>query len=103
MARTHLAITVELVSGGEGGDLWPRPGRVLIASRSATFEQLAEAIDDAFARWDRSHLHEFTLADGTPVSPARWWDGRAVRPPAGPLLVGTATPPGTPGHATQWR
>jgi hypothetical protein len=61
VARTHLAITVELVGGGEGGDLWPRPGRVLIASRSATFEQLAEAIDDAFARWDRSHLHEFTL------------------------------------------
>jgi hypothetical protein len=75
VGRTHLAITVELVSGGQRGDLWPRPGRVLIASRSATFEQLAEAIDDAFARWDRSHLHEFTLTDGTPISPARWWDG----------------------------
>jgi hypothetical protein len=50
--------------------VWPPslPGRVLIASRSATFEQLARAIDDVFARWDRSHLHEFTLADGTPVS-----------------------------------
>ena len=75
MGRTHLAVTVELVSGGQGGNLWPRPGRVLIASRSATFEQLAEAIDGAFARWDRSHLHEFTLADGTPISPLRWWDG----------------------------
>jgi hypothetical protein len=25
------------------------------------FHTLAEAIDDAFARWDRSHLHEFNL------------------------------------------
>ena len=62
VGRTHLAITVELVHGPHTGDLWPRPGRVLIASRSATFEQFATAIDDAFARWDRSHLHEFTLA-----------------------------------------
>jgi hypothetical protein len=55
--------------------VWPRPGRVLLAARSATFDQLAEAIDGAFARWDRNHLHEFTLADGTPVSPLRSWDG----------------------------
>jgi hypothetical protein len=61
--------------GSHTGDLWPRPGRVLIASRSATFEQLAAAIDDAFARWDRNHLHEFTLADGTIITPHRWWDG----------------------------
>lgn len=26
---------------------------------------LADAIDGAFARWDRSHLQDFTLADGT--------------------------------------
>jgi Plasmid pRiA4b ORF-3-like protein len=45
------------------------PGRV------ATFEQLGKAIDDAFARWDHNHLHEFTLADGTLIIPARWWDG----------------------------
>ena len=74
MGRTHLTITVELVSGGQRGNLWPRPGRVLVASRSATFEELATAINDAFARWDRAHLHEFTLADGTPLSPCRWWD-----------------------------
>ena len=49
MARTHLAITVELVSGGQHAALWPRPGRIVIASRSATFAQLAEAIDHAFA------------------------------------------------------
>lgn len=52
VARTHLAITVELVHGVHTGDLWPRPGRVLIAARTATFEQLGKAIDDAFARWD---------------------------------------------------
>ena len=75
MARTHLAITVELVSGGQHAALWPRPGRIMIASRSATFEQFAEAVDDAFGRWDRAHLHEFTLADGTSISPAKWWDG----------------------------
>jgi hypothetical protein len=66
---------VELVHGVHTGDLWPRPGRVLIAARSATFEQLGKAIDDAFARWDHNHLHEFTLADGTVIIPARWWDG----------------------------
>jgi Plasmid pRiA4b ORF-3-like protein len=82
VGRTHLAITVELVHGSHTGDLWPRPGRILIASRSATFEQLATAIDDAFARWDRSHLHEFTLADGTEITPHRWWDGEE---PDGPL------------------
>jgi Plasmid pRiA4b ORF-3-like protein len=30
----------------------------------AHLQQLADAIDDAFARWDRSHLQEFILADG---------------------------------------
>lgn len=75
MGRTHLAITAELVHGSHTGDLWPRPGRVLVASRSATFEQLATAIDDAFARWDHNHLHEFTLADDTVITPHHWWDG----------------------------
>ncbi|MBV9357863.1 MAG: hypothetical protein JO023_20320, partial [Chloroflexi bacterium] len=64
MARTWLSIRVDLI-GGHGEMLWPRPGRVFAASRSHTFAQLATAIDDAFARWDRSHLHEFTRADGS--------------------------------------
>jgi hypothetical protein len=64
MARTWLSIRVDLVHG-RGEDLWPRPGRIFAAARRHTFAQLAEAIDDAFARWDRSHLHDFTLADGT--------------------------------------
>ena len=64
MARTWLAIRVDLVEG-HGEHLWPRPGRLFAAARSHTFAQIAEAIDDAFARWDRAHLHEFMLADGT--------------------------------------
>ncbi len=79
MAGTWLVIDVELVSGG-ARDFWPRPGRTLIASRSHTFEQLAEAIDNAFGRRDLSHLHEFTLADGTAVGTpdAEWDDDRVV-------------------------
>jgi hypothetical protein len=75
MTATHLAITVELVSGAHVDELWPRPGRILVAARRTTFRQLADAIDDAFARWDRAHLHTFTLADGTEISPLSWWDG----------------------------
>jgi len=36
----------------------------MIVGPSHTFEQFAEAIDAAFARWDLSHLHEFELTDG---------------------------------------
>jgi hypothetical protein len=75
VARTHLTITVELVHGVHTGDSWPKPGRVLIAARTGTFEQLGKAIDDAFARWDHHHLHEFILAGGTVIIPTRWWDG----------------------------
>jgi hypothetical protein len=64
MARTWLSIRVDLVEG-RGERLWPRPGRIFAAARSHTFAALATAIDDAFARWDRAHLHEFHLADGT--------------------------------------
>lgn len=63
MARTWLAIEVELLGGG-GIDCEPLPGRVMIAGPSHTFAQLATAIDAAFARWDLSHLHEFELPDG---------------------------------------
>lgn len=35
---------------------------------SHTFAALAKTIDDAFARWDRAHLCQFTLADGTVVT-----------------------------------
>ena len=57
---TWFSISVELVEG-RGTTLWPRPGRVFAVSKQHTFEQFAIAIDDAFARWDRAHLHEFHL------------------------------------------
>lgn len=62
MARTWLSIRVDLVDGG-GLSLWPRPGRIFAAARSHSFAHLATAIDDAFARWDRAHLHMFDLGD----------------------------------------
>jgi hypothetical protein len=64
MARTWLSIRVELIEGRDE-HFWPRPGRLFAASRSHTFAQLADAIDDGFARWDRGHLHEFELDGGT--------------------------------------
>ncbi len=56
------------------------PGATSIAARTHTFEQLAEAIDDAFGRWDLAHLHEFTLTDGTAIGipDAEWDDDRVV-------------------------
>ncbi|MGH2811730.1 MAG: IS1096 element passenger TnpR family protein [Actinomycetota bacterium] len=66
MARTWLSIRVEVL-GGRGERFWPRPGRIFAASRSHTFYSLATAIDDAFARWDRSHLHEFRFDDGRKI------------------------------------
>ncbi|MFJ5220909.1 hypothetical protein ACIP98_40395 [Streptomyces sp. NPDC088354] len=74
MARTWLSIRVERISG-QGG--WPRPVRVFAASPAHSFAQLGEAIDQDFARWDLSHLHLFTLSDGTGVSLLEWWDGWA--------------------------
>ena len=65
---------VELVEGCDE-HFWPRPGRIFAAARSHTFAQLARAIDDAFARWDRSHLHEFELGDRTRLTtPFEDWD-----------------------------
>ncbi|MGW1728704.1 IS1096 element passenger TnpR family protein [Streptomyces sp. NPDC002306] len=79
MGRNWLSIRVELVSG-QGGALWPRPGRVFAGARTHSFAQLATAIDVASARWDLEHLHLFTLSDETRVSPLEWWDGE---PPDG--------------------
>jgi hypothetical protein len=59
--RGWWSVRVELLGGGLAGDLRPRPGRVFAVSSTHTFHTFAEAIDDAFARWDRSHLHQFTL------------------------------------------
>ena len=67
MARTWLSVTVELL-GGRGEELWPWPGRVFAVGPSHTFMDLANAINDAFARWDRSHLSTFTLEDGRVIT-----------------------------------
>ena len=58
LARTWLRIRVELI-GGRGIVCKPSPGRDVIVRPGHSFAQLAEAIDNAFARWDRSHLHGF--------------------------------------------
>jgi len=74
VARTWLSIRVELIEGA-GQHCWPRPGRILAAARTHTFAQLAEAIDDAFARWDRAHLCQFDMADGARIAlPDPDWD-----------------------------
>lgn len=54
--------------GGRGEDLWPPPGRMMAVGPAHTFADLATAIDDAFARWDRAHLCRFGLADGRIVT-----------------------------------
>lgn len=63
MSASWLLIRVELVSGN-GQRFWPRPGRIFLASPRHTFAHLADAIDSAFSRWDRAHLHQFFLDNG---------------------------------------
>jgi len=66
VARTWLQIRVDLL-GGRGVACDPSPGRIFLVGPSHSFEQLAEAIDAAFARWDLSHLHTFELGDGRQI------------------------------------
>src|SRR5207248_118001 len=50
---------------GHGLEDLPRPaGRVLIVGPGYVFAQLADAVNQSYARWDLSHLHEFELAGG---------------------------------------
>jgi len=67
MARRWMSVRVELL-GGRGEHLWPYPGRVFAVGPAHTFADLARAINNAFARWDLSHLSLFTLADGRVVT-----------------------------------
>jgi hypothetical protein len=53
VARTWLQIRVDLL-GGAAWNLDPSPGRILIVGPGHSFEQLADAINQAFARWDLS-------------------------------------------------
>jgi hypothetical protein len=66
MDRRWLSIRVDLI-GGRGQILDPRPGRTFAVPPNCTFDELGEAIDLAFARWDLSHLRQFALEDGTLV------------------------------------
>lgn len=88
MARTWLAIKVELL-GGRGEACWPYPGRIFAVGPAHTFHDLAEAINTAFARWDRAHLSEFTLADGTMITDPALDDDPVDGPAHGPLDIST--------------
>lgn len=66
MARRWQTISVHLLSG-RGETLTHPLGRVFILPPRTTFAALGRAIDIAFARWDFSHLREFTLDDGTRI------------------------------------
>lgn len=63
MTKGWMTIQVELLSGG-GITLDPPAGRVMLVGPRHTLKDLAESIDQAFARWDISHLHEFEFPDG---------------------------------------
>jgi hypothetical protein len=58
-----MKIKVMLVSG-RAEEFEAPPGRVMLVSANHSLADLAEAIDLAFARWDISHLHMFTLPNG---------------------------------------
>jgi len=78
MARRWMSVRVELL-GGRGQHLWPYPGRVFAVGPAHTFAEMARAVDNAFARWDLSHLSLYTLADGRVVTDAE--SGGSWRPP----------------------
>lgn len=58
----------------------------MIVGAEHSFADLADAINTAFARWDRSHLHEFELPDGRLVGypsqdfdEPKWLDHESLR------------------------
>jgi hypothetical protein len=61
---TWMVIRVELISG-IGRDFDPPPGRDFLVSSQHTFRAFADAINSAFARWERSHLHAFRVGERT--------------------------------------
>jgi Plasmid pRiA4b ORF-3-like protein len=106
MTRGWLSIRVELL-GGRGEQLWPYPGRVFAVGPAHTFADLAGAIDNAFARWDRSHLSLFTLSDGRVVTDGKTgskFEASAFGVvPAGALDIGVAKVMGTLETGAQFR
>ena len=79
-------MTVELL-GGRGEALWPWPGRVFAVGPSHTFMDLANAVNDAFARWDRSHLSLFTLSDGRVITHDETGAEMAAGSTRGPIIA----------------
>ncbi len=95
VARTWLQVRVDLL-GGLGARLSPAPGRVFIVGPSHTFAALADVINQGFARWDLSHLHEFELAGGRRigfVDPGPFEDDEVVEDQAA-VKVADAVGPG---------
>jgi hypothetical protein len=74
LPRNWITIRVDLL-GGRGIDCDPPPGRTMLVGPRHTFAELAVSIDQAFARWDLSHLHLFELTDGRFLGqPSPEWD-----------------------------
>ena len=76
-------MTIRVVlADGQGIELDPAPGRVMLAHAEHTFAELADAVDAAFGRWDPTPAHEFEV------------EGRLVASdPAGlPVLMPDAHP-----------
>lgn len=76
-------MTIRVVlADGQGIELDPAPGRVMLTHTEHTFAELADAVDAAFGRWDPTPAHEFEV------------EGRLVASdPAGlPVLMPDAHP-----------
>jgi hypothetical protein len=55
-------MTIRVVlQGGAGTTLAHPPGRIMLTASEHAFNELAEAIDTAFARWDLTPSHEFEV------------------------------------------
>lgn len=78
-------MTVELL-GGRGEELWPWPGRIFAVGPPHTFLDLANAINDAFARWDRAHVSVFSLGDGRVVTDEQT-GAEMTASPEGPIML----------------
>lgn len=64
MVRGWFVVRVQLVWGG-GVEMKHPPARDILVGPDHTLEDLAVAIDLAFARWDLNHMHGFEFPDGT--------------------------------------
>ena len=63
--------------GPASSDKTNRPDEDFPAPPLRWVQRLAQRLphEDSFITAGRSHLHEFTLADATVITPHRWWDG----------------------------